>query len=301
MNTNKYSFIQLDPRPVGADANNAVFAGAPQGVFGIEVTVPSLAARCSVNLDHHKAGDTAETPSACEQAVSCDLPPEGAVLATVRPDADSVAAMSILELRANDDSVGFARFLENNEVIKGVGRFDRLGPSAGKPAAVVSAIARKACDFKLPLADRVSWVAKAICSPDSLESEIAALVAMHDAELEAARADSEIAVHADGRIVTVVGTHRFATNLGYARAQVVVAMNPAMPVDPKDPAKGTYWKFTVCRYDGHVAVDLPWALAELQALEPAWGGRGDIFGSPQGVSSNLTLDQVVEIVAKHLK
>lgn len=297
----KYSFAQFDPRSVGAEANEAVFAGAPLGVFGIEVTISALASRCLANLDHHGTGDTAETPSACEQAVSCELPPEGAVLATVRPDADSVAAMAVLELRANDDSVGFARFLERNEVIKGLGRFDRLGPSAGKPAAVVSAIARKSFDFKIPLADRVAWVAKAICEPKTLESEITALVAAHDSELAAARAASEVELHADGRIVSVVSTHRFGTTLGYESAPVVVAMNPAMPVDPKDASKGTYRKFTVCRYDSHVAVDLPAALAEFQALEPGWGGRGDIFGSPQGMSSELTLDQVVEVVSRHLK
>ena len=78
-------------------------------------------------------------------------------------------------------------------------------------------------------------------------------------------------------------------------------MNPAMAVDFKDPSKGTHKKFTVCRYDSHVPCDLPAALAELQSLEEGWGGRGDIFGSPQGVSSKLSLEQVLEVVKKHLK
>jgi len=78
-------------------------------------------------------------------------------------------------------------------------------------------------------------------------------------------------------------------------------MNPSMPVDPKDASKGTYRKFTVCRYDSHTPCDLPAALKELQALEAGWGGRGDIFGSPQGVSSSLTVEQVIEVVSRHLK
>ena len=43
------------------------------------------------------------------------------------------------------------------------------------------------------------------------------------------------------------------------------------------------------------------ALAELAALEPGWGGSPTIGGSPQGVSSLLTTEQVVEVVARHLK
>lgn len=322
-----YMFAQLDPRPVGADANEAIFAGAPAGVFGIEVTIPALASRCVVNLDHHGVGDTAETPSACEQAMVCELPPEGATLATVRPDADSVTAMAVIHIRMD-------RLAIDADIVSAVGRFDRLGPSAGKPSAVVTAIARKACDFKLPLEARVQWVSE-ILAGDSKETEVAELVSAHDRELEAAREASEIKVvntfqclvctqvgtfiggfgaiglqcpicnSVDTKdllsIVTVVSTHRFATTLGYEMAQVVIAQNPAMAVDFKDVSKGTYNKYTVCRYDSHVKCDLPAALLQLQALEPGWGGRGDIFGSPQGVSSVLTLDQVVEVVSRYLK
>ena len=143
------------------------------------------------------------------------------------------------------------------------------------------------------------WVAE-ILAGDAKTEEVAALIAAHDSELEAARRASEVTLCAGGRIVTVVSTHRFATTLGYENAPVVIAQNSAMAVDFKDASKGVYNKFTVCRYDSHVKCDLPAALAELQALEPGWGGRGDIFGSPQGVSSMLTLEQVTEIVAKHL-
>src|SRR3989344_4241119 len=75
-------------------------------------------------------------------------------------------------------------------------------------------------------------------------AEIAVLISAHDSELEAARKASELTLHASERIAAVVSTHRFATNLGYESARVVVAMNPSMPVDPKDPAEGTYRKFT---------------------------------------------------------
>ena len=87
----------------------------------------------------------------------------------------------------------------------------------------------------------------------------------------------------------------------------MVAFNPEMMVNFRDPSQGTCRKFTICRFDSHVGVDITAAVAELNELDSAvtdsfrWGGRGDIAGSPQGISSKLTLEQVVATVAKHLK
>ena len=302
------SVAQFDPRPQGAAVNEAIFASG-YGVLGVEVTIPALAARCRQgNIDHHGVADTSETPSACEQALGFGIPYDWScdqdggprptewplpVLATVRADADSVTAMAVIENRLSDRPI-------DRDLVSAVGRFDRLGPSVGKPEARVSAIARKSADFKLTLEERVSWVADLLAGADK-SSEIATLVASHDAELETARQASELTLHANGRIACVVSTHRFATTLGYESAPVVVACNPCMPVDFKDVSKGTCKKFTVCRYDSHVKCNLPAVLAEFQKLEPGWGGRGDIFGSPQGVSSVLTLEQVLEVVIRHLE
>lgn len=285
-------FFQIDPRPQGVAVNEQFFAENLE-VLGIEVTEQQWANRCSLgNIDHHSPGDTAETPSACEQVLEWSNSTILPAMVTVRPDADSITAMAVITNRLNGRPV-------NETVVREVGLRDRLGPAAGKPSAVVVAIARKAGDFKVTLADRVAWVADLLAGVDK-SVEVAALVAATEGELKAARQASEVSIHADGRIAVVVSTNRFATTLGYESAPVVIALNPAMPVDPKDPAKGTVTKFTACRYDSHVKCDLPSALKELQALEPGWGGRGDIFGSPQGASSKLTLEQVVEVVSRHL-
>ncbi len=284
-------FAQFDPRPVGKEANEKILQNAGDGVLGIEVTVP---ASCSLgNLDHHGPEDNAQTPSASEQALTYEIPPAAATLVTVRCDADSVTAMAILASRAEGRPV-------DEGIVRAVGRFDRLGPAEGRPSDEVIAINRVAADFKRSLAERVEWVQEVLAGEGNPD-EIAELVAQLDAEFEAARAASELRLEANGRIAVVVSTHRFATNLGYESAPVVVAMNPEMPVDFRDSSKGTYKKFTVCRYDSHTPCDLPAALAELRETESGWGGRGDIFGSPQGVSSKITIEQVVEVVAKHLK
>ena len=187
--------------------------------------------------------------------------------------------------------------ITRGDLANAVGRFDRVGPAAGQPMATVRAIARMACDHKLTLEERVKWVMVEI----DHQEETLRLCDEANREFVKAQEASKVTLRCMGRVVTVVSTHQFATNVGYAFASVVIAQNPAMLVDFRDPTKGTYNKFTVCRYDSHVKCDLPAALMELQALEPGWGGRSDIFGSPQGVSSMLTLDQVVEGVSRHLK
>ena len=286
-----YSYAQLDPRniPAASIANDATLAsGAP--VLGVEVTVAALAARCTLgNLDHHGPESTTETPSACEQALTCELPADGAVLATVRCDADSVTAMAVLASRLADRKVSEC-------LVRAIGEMDRLGPKSGSRHDAVIAVARKSSDFRVALEERVAWV-QSVLDGTCEATEIALLKATRDLEFEMARIASSVVV-ADEKVAVVVLTLRFATNLGYEVANVVVAMNPEFPVDTRDPAKGTCRKFTVARYDSHVPCDIKTALAELNALEPGWGGQGDIIGSPQGQSSILVLSQVIDLVLR---
>lgn len=287
-----YQYQQIDPRPAGKDVNEEIFSSSSP-ILGLEVTLPQYAARCDLgNLDHHGPEDTELSPSACEQAIDFPLPPEGAKLITVRCDADSVTAMAVFAARFDGLSIDL-------DLVRKVGEMDRLGPRSGKRDDRVVAIARKAADFKVSLADRVAWVVSVLEGTHDPD-EVRDLVAAREKEFDAARAASQVRLEADGRIAVVVSSHRFATPLGYELAPVVVAQNPVMPVDFRDPSKGTHVKYTVCRYDSHVKCDVAGALAELGKLEPGWGGRGDIGGSPQGISSRLSLDEVVEVIKKHL-
>ena len=281
-----YNFVQLDPRP---NAQNPAFD------FGVEVTMKMP--QGIPNLDHHRPGDTAETPSACEQALTCGLPLEGCTLATVRPDADSVTAMAVLESRMTSRTV-------NADLVKAISMMDRFGPRVEGDLPykdMVIAIARRSADFKVSLAERVAFVQACLDGTADM-GLVFKLVAERDAEFTAAEKASEVLEIVPGKLVFVQSTHRFATNLGYRHATTVVAFNPEMAVlvDGK-PSGETYRKYTICRYDSNVATDMTGALAELQAFEAGWGGRGDIFGSPQNVSSTLTPEQVTEIVAKYIQ
>ncbi len=278
-----FSPFQLDPRP---NAQN------PEVQFGVEITLPGY--ENIPNLDHHQPGDTSETPSSAEQALICKIPEKGINIATVRPDADTITAMAVLHLRMNNISF-------NESIVREVGRFDRLGPSAGKMNTTVSAIWELALDFSKSMEARVLTLARILTEKLS-EKELEDISSKRVQKLIDARNNSKIEVmkvHGTG-IAIIESSHRFATNLGYELAPVVLAKNPVMPIDFKDPSKGTYTKYTICRYDNNIPCDIPAILNELGSLERGWGGRGDIIGSPQGISSTLTSDTILSIIQKHI-
>lgn len=109
-----YTFAIIDPRPAQRAATLALLASAP--TLGIEVTDAALADACGLgNIDPQHGHDRgALLPigafpvgyvregcmAAIDVACGIALPPAGTVMATIRPDLDSVGAMAVLVLRA---------------------------------------------------------------------------------------------------------------------------------------------------------------------------------------------------------
>jgi hypothetical protein len=222
----------------------------------------------------------------------CLLYRYGAVLATVYPDADSVTAMAVLANRA-------AGYEVDESIVQMVAEYDKLGPSVGHPADLLVAISRIATSKNRPIGEKVAWIQQVLQGIVD-ESLVRSLMADHLRDFHSAEGATAVELRFDGRVAVVTSTHRYATRIGYAHAPVLVCVNPEFPIELKNPSAGTYLKYTVCRYNRFVAFDLPHALADLLRLESGWGGRADIIGSPINVSSNLTLEQVLEIVERHL-
>lgn len=290
-----YKFFVIDTRN---EANNSIIFNASHTVVGIELTSSQYANRVVINIDHHGLGTDSETPSACEQALECRLPSCHSALVTERPDADSVTAMAVLELRRE-------RLDFDPELVKAIGYIDRKGPHTKGYEAYrdqCTAIARVAADFNRSMEERVVWVAMALMHAIDKE-EIDELVAARDRELAQARANSKVELCLDRRLAIVRSTHLFATVLGYEMADIVLAINPAFPIDPKHPEAGSYKKYTICRRDCHCHIDMKTLLERLNKAEKAacddgklWGGRADIIGSPQGRESALSEIQVYSFV-----
>ncbi|MEA3463777.1 MAG: hypothetical protein U9R14_01750 [Patescibacteria group bacterium] len=327
-----YNYATLDPRPIPAanTANEKVFATGP--VVGIEVTVPALASRCVTNIDPQHAGQNVDL-AAIEEALTAELPPSKSVLATVRADLDSVGAMTVFNLRQDnsigrtesvwqqhcprcswdhyglcDDILGRVKLVaESDKFARGGWPGVRPLPTAEKPFdnetasaesdSRLAPIAAAVADFKVLLPDRVAIMERWLLTGEEPAGYREKFVAARQ-ELAKAIANGAIDAKsvAEGKIARVISTHRAATSIGYCMSPVVVALNPEFRFQGGEPHK----KFTICQFTpGYV--DLKAVLAELAGLEQGWGGSPIIGGSPQGVSSTLTIEQVVEVVAKHLK
>lgn len=312
-----YEYATLDPRPVpeAQAANDAVFARGP--VYGVEVTNPKLAERCAANLDpQHSGGDA--MAAAVEAAMTWDVPPTQATLATLKADIDAVGAMAVLEMRRRGEEitdevkgrVGLIADADRASAKPWPGRQDI--PNAERPwpstffsdPRAVAVLSAAASDFKSPLGTRVATMEGYIkdgTMPASYEKQVDEARQQLIAALESGEMKADVT--ADGKVAVVVGKHRDAMTIGYSLSPVVVAFNPEFSPNPKVLAHA---KYTVAQYKMGLA-DLMGALKELNEVDTAvteqakWGGSPGIIGSPMGVSSKLSPEQVAEVVARYMK
>ena len=238
---------------------------------------------------------------------------------TVRADLDSVGSMAVLAIR-NEGGEITEEMMERITLIADVDKF-KQGPYPGprplpteknlydrEDDSLTAAIASEISDFKVPLEKRVEAAKEWLkTGKESEEYRTRA----HNDKMNMVRAleNGEVKheTRADGKIAAVESTHRFATEIGYCHAPVVVAFNPEFKIGNNEP----HPKFTICTYSPEFA-DIDGAWKELKELELElnpnmtkddnnWGGNSKIAGSPQGIGSVLSMDQVVEVLQKYLK
>lgn len=315
-----FTFAALTPAfiPGAKEKNEAVFASG--NVLGVEVSIPALAARCDLgNIDpQHSGGDIGT--AAIEAAMAWPLPADGTTLFTVRPDLDSVGAMAVLKARA--EGVDLAPAVERLRI---VGDTDRFGSSkwpgqaplpspenrwpsligtldSGRPTAVMQAVC---LDARLPMGKRVELVLNWLLTGDEPVEHVAKVEAGRDAMIAALESgEIRIRLAAGGMIAVVESRHVAALLAGYCHAPVVVALNDQFSVGGSAP----HAKATICQYGGGGYVDLAQVFTDLNTREfgesrpkSGWGGSPTVGGSPQGVSTTVSLDEIVAIVEKRMK
>ncbi len=293
-----YEVALLDPRP-NAD-NSKIFEG--KKVYGIEVTIPALAEQCIGNLDpQHSGGD--HTRAAIEDAVSCELPPKDAVLATVRPDLDSFGSMALLNMRQNNDILDedilskVKKIAEADTFAKGTWPGERELPTIENPwpesKGELSPLSAMVMDFKMQAKERVARLQKWF-EKNEIPKDYEEKLETERQDLIKAIENGDIKVNVRDGVALVESTHRSGMDTGYRKAPIVIALNPKFQMQGGEP----HIKYTVAQYQNGF-VDLKSALSEIQALEVGWGGSPTIIGSPQGVSSKLSMEQVFEIIDKY--
>lgn len=330
---NHYNYALLDPRNIPAATENNTKIFETGDVYGIEVTVPKLAEQCVENIDpQHTDGNI--NLSAIEVALTTQLPEAGSTLATVRADLDSIGAMAIMSNRVefgldkydpeNEENyvsaikAGFVKddekFIHRLYAVAESDKFAHGGYPGPKPLPTVekswlkdgndwpetSAIGAVVADFRLPLADRVAMMGEWLSGGEvptkyveQVEKERLDLINA----LETGKICYDVIADKDGGadVAVVETSHRAATMVGYSLAPVVIAYNPEFKQGPGE----AYKKYTICQFEDKF-IDLKAVREELNELEPGWGGSPTIIGSPQGVSSQLKIEDIAVIVEKHL-
>jgi hypothetical protein len=314
-----YQYGLLKPERVpGAELTNAALLG-PQ-TLGIEVTEPSLAARCGLgNIDPQHSGDRRAEIAAIDLCLTAQLPLPGARLVTLRADLDSLGSMALLTLRAKRLEVTELTRLR----VRQASTLDRFahGPWPGprplpwdedaasrdtgeKGDALLAAAL--ASDDTVSLEDRVTILCRWLCADAEGELDtIRPTLAPYAEQIEAERAALAAGFREDRLNIKVTAGRQIAriesyglpggVRLGYCLAPVVVACDHAFRFRDSPPHR----KFTVCQYaEGYL--DLRGALRDLVAMEPGWGGSPTIIGSPQGVASRLSIDQVTDVAERNL-
>jgi hypothetical protein len=296
-------FEVLDPRPselskVIEQLNEWKNEGFT--LIGFEVTVPEQSALLDLNIDpQHSGGDASKSCIEEVFGTHWDINNSEVVCLTSRADLDSVGGMAIYAaLNTSDQDISIS-FRDRVSLVHQADCF-QYGAWSPQPLftqgyekSELAAIARAVSDFKMPLETRVRWMTDWLNSGTEPDGYRAAYE-KEGQQIKKALESGETKVDVYDYIAVVQSSLRAATSIGYAQAPVVIALNEQFP-----SKNGTYRKFTICQYSDEF-IDMNKIVAELQALEPGWGGSPSIIGSPQGESSILAMSVVLEIVQKHM-
>lgn len=314
--------IMVDPRPTSQDAMIALLrASAP--VYGIEFTLPALAfpngpdepGLLVENIDgQHTSHPDWAGMAAIEIAAIMPLPDDGVSVAVVRPDADALGAAALLELRRG----GIDLSLESAARVTYIARYDSfqagVWPGRKDPAhlrdperVLFAALSAICLDFKTDIVRRVEamreWILTGDCG------------GLRDAITKVTLSDAKVAedvkiIEEDGRIAILSAHIMGATSVGYCYCPVLIILNDAFRL----MGGGEHLKYTICQFEPDRYIDLRAVSAALNEVEECgawsedrvwvpgtWGGSTSIIGSPQGVSSSLSVEEVRAIVMQFLK
>jgi len=315
-------YVQLDPRPTEAARQKNAQAFAPGRTVGIEVTLPQYAALCSVNIDPQHDVTHRGYADACSAARwiyenQYNLYTriiEATTLVTVRPDVDSIAAMAIIT--ALQDDVPCPSSLKfNDSFCERLHAIDRMDCFANGPwreqgnllcsmnswpdeDRAMAALGAMCADFRVPMDQRVqsmmAYLFEGIIPEVYLQQVHAERVAMI-AAFDAGEIRMEVVMRGGHAVLVVHSRHRFGTTLGYRLSPVVVAINDQFTINGGPPHR----KITICQWrEGYI--DLNGVAAALDAkaegIKVGWGGSRTIIGSPQGVDTQVSEDEILAAI-----
>jgi hypothetical protein len=257
--------------PEQMEANSVYLDGACRG--------PAIdPLRRAFSFDHHAGCSRFATLSTCEQvllALDMGLDPKGLRIVVNDLDADtSLSIWLLLNPVWVDDRV--------REEVRKIGRVDSHGP-LWAPTKLHKSLSRR---------PNVPQTFQDLLDDQAL---IDAWYEGGEAALPAPFALPPCAVHGldvNGEVIEVMGD--FAT--AYAAGAVIALA--------KVPGPGGTFGWTIGKKSDFARGDIPGFLAEMNQMEPGWGGGSTIGGAPRnpdGTRSRLSFTEVWPIFLKHAR
>ena len=297
------TFVRVTPPDIDL-RSSIINIAIPPKTLGIEITDARLAACCGLgNIDpQHGFARGHDIPgrAAIEVALAWPLPPFGATLATIRPDADSIGAMALLSLRA--DRVALTPELcARVDLISRSDCFDfgdwaswaaaHPPPCPDEPLlalalhppeirALAASIGLNGDDLGASVAMMRDWLLTGALPP---EGEAEVLASDQRSANEWVAGLLRVTPLLGGKIAHVASDVRGAVALGYRTAPIVIA---------EGHIAGKR-KITIAQFErGHI--DLAELAMRINVEEPGWGGSATILGSPQGRATAVDITKIVQ-------
>lgn len=290
-----FNYVLINPR-----------AEIPSYDLGIEITDPKIAQN-KENIDPQHGQNPDINTSAIEEALKFDLNSlkENAVLATIRPDADSVGAMAVIELRKNDITI-------DESLVSAIGKVDSYGfkkaiedyPEIAPRKKEITAASQYSLG-KNSIEEKVKFMKRLLANKSNWE-EIEKINKDWETKLEEAGKKLTVEELVKDQAVIVKGDHPLAFNLGYEKAGIVTAYNSNFKRPWIENDKESE-KWTIARYSEAEKIDIKSLKEQLNALEKqfdgsgSWGGPANLVASPQGETSKIPYDVIIETIKNNIK
>ncbi|MCM1323427.1 MAG: hypothetical protein NC218_04635 [Acetobacter sp.] len=272
-------------------------------IIGLEMTVPELAEICDKNIDPQHTDKKVKQSCVREVAKNAEdllsqYKGNDIVFCTNRVDADSLAAFVVADRFLAGKPVDY------NQNIAAINQHDTFQgekwmgtkpiEQAFNPENKTGALASSIKVFMVT-PKNIADIEKFIDTGEIDENIMNTYRQTQQKVIDMVNS-GEIGVAVKDGVAYVKTTMPCATAVGYAYAPVVIAENPEMKLGPT----GTpFRKLSICQHEeGYV--DLNKVKETLAGKENGWGGSPTFIGSPQGTSSDITFEEIQEIVAKNL-
>lgn len=305
----KYGILRTDNCEEAQQYNGTLLG---PNTLGIEITRADLAARCGLgNIDPQHGLNPHPDSSAIRSSLTYPLPPKGATLVTIRPDADALGAMAVLTARFE-----VKQDLLLHELIEAVHLVDCVG------AATALAKNPRITEYKLER-DAVQQLVR--INSSSVEERVLAVMQIltgvmprHQIEEIASLRPKDdyrefkqtIIVPDKVMLITTRGQYGAARSYGTKRFPVTIIcdLEYVMPgADDYTPHK----RWCIARQEGADVIDMKRLKLEINKAEAhvrgldipnleehglTWGGPRNLASSPQGKVSELSDDRIINIV-----